>query len=92
MPFSLGEIFREVYIPIILVTVAASVIPVGIYFSMPYGWIRFLVVGFASVLCTSAAVLWIGCKKSERRFLIDTIAARLRIKKNDPDETTTDIH
>ena len=92
MPFSLGEIFREVYAPIILVTVMASIIPACIYFSMPYGWIRFLVVGFASVLCTSAAVLWLGCKKSERRFLIDTIAERLHIKKNNPDETTTDIH
>ena len=92
IPFTFGEIFKAVYLPIALVVISASAIPVAIHILMPYGWIRFLVVGFICVACTSVAVLWVGCTRSERKFLIETVYSRLRIHPHKKDETTTDIH
>ncbi len=81
MPFTLREIFKEVYAPIIIVSITSAVIPACIYFCMPYGWIRFLTVGFTSVATTSAAVLLLGCKKGERELLINMITEKFRAVK-----------
>jgi len=70
--YSVWDVVKSIYLRLFLVTVAAAIIPTIIHFNMPQGWWRMLAVGFASVLCTAAAVYGIGCNKAERVFIIDS--------------------
>lgn len=70
--YSVRDVVESIYLRLFLVTVVAAIIPTIIHFNMPQGWWRMLAVGFASVLCTAAAVYGIGCNKAERVFIIDS--------------------
>lgn len=66
-----GGFLTNVVLNVVLVATSAIILPLAIHMVMPYGWERFLVVGFASVIATTIAVLFVGCNKNERNFILD---------------------
>lgn len=62
---------KNVVLNVIVVTACAIIIPFVVHIIMPYGWERFLVVGFTSVTATTAAILLVGCNKNERSFIFE---------------------
>ena len=71
--FPMGRFLRNVVLNVILVAICAIIFPVIIHISMPYGWGRFLVVGFTSVIATTSAILWVGCNNNERSFIFEKV-------------------
>lgn len=62
---------KNVVLNVITVAICAMALPLVLHNVLPYGWERFLVVGFASVMATAGAILFIGCNKNERNFIFD---------------------
>ena len=67
---SIRQFIKNVCVKIAIVIVLSSIVPAIIYFNMDHGWIRFFIVGAMSVLCASLAILFLGCSKGERVFII----------------------
>lgn len=61
---------RNVLVNVIIVTIIAVILPFIIHISMPLGWQRFLAVGFMSVVSVLLSILFIGCTRSEREFVL----------------------
>lgn len=68
--FSVRDIIGKVFFRMALTVLISSIIPVGIYLSLPAGWERFLLTLTASIACTVPAVLYIGCSPQERSVLL----------------------
>lgn len=67
---SMGNFLKNVVLNVICVTIVAFLIPYIIHSLLPYGWCRFLMVGFASVISSLLSILLVGCSKSERTFIL----------------------
>lgn len=59
---------KNIYIPMFFVVLTSSVLPVYIHSIIDEGLVRFLIVGFISVICVVTAVYFIGLTKQERCF------------------------
>lgn len=59
-----------VLLNVTLVTIVSVILPFIIHVSMPLGWQRFLAVGFMSVVSVLLSILFIGCSRSEREFVL----------------------
>lgn len=68
---SMIHFIRYVLVNVTVVTAIAVILPFMIHLAMPYGWQRFLIVGFASVVTVLVSVLYIGCSNNERHFIIE---------------------
>ena len=66
---SMKQFMTKVYFNILIVSIAAFIIPFLIHMSMDEGWTRFLVVGFTSVITSGLSICFIGCTHNERAFL-----------------------
>lgn len=78
---SMSHFIRYVLVNVTMVTVVAVILPFLLHISMPFGWQRFLTVGFVSVVTVLLSVLYIGCAADERHFIIGkvrTIIDRIR--------------
>ena len=60
--------------PLIIVTVLSCPIPILIEYLLPYGWGRFFIVVFSSLIFSFATILAFGLTRSERRQLINYIS------------------
>ena len=60
---------------IIVVVIASSILPIVIHSNMDYGWLRLIVVGVTSILSSSIIILFLGCTKVERSFIIKSVCA-----------------
>lgn len=69
--FPMEEFLRKVVLNVIAVTICAIILPFVLHKVLPYGWERFLVVGLTSVIATTIAVLFVGCNKNERNFILE---------------------
>ncbi len=67
---SIREFFLEVYVNVILVSVAASIIPLCIVQIIPAGWLSFMIVSTIAIVCTFFAIYVIGLSNSERQMLL----------------------
>lgn len=67
----MGGFLKNVVLNVIAVTICAIILPFVVHIVMPYGWERFLVVGFTSVTATTTAILLVGCNKNERSFIFE---------------------
>lgn len=83
LPF--GLFVRNVLLNVVLVAVVASVFPYCMHRLFPYGWGRLLIVGFTSVLSTAMSIMFIGCNKSERSFMIKKTLSVIYKSDNDKD-------
>ena len=67
---------------VILIVIIASAFPVLIYYNMHEGWLRFTTVTFISLVNVAIAVYFIGCNKSERKFIQDKIfIAKIKLRR-----------
>lgn len=54
---------------VLCVTLAAAILPGLLYMQIPEGWVRFLIIGIVSILCTMISIYCIGCNTNERNFI-----------------------
>lgn len=79
---SMGNFMRNVVLNVTLVTATSIILPYIIHSLLPYGWERFVIVGFVSVLASASSILLIGCNKNERSFILGKMKAIMdRFKK-----------
>lgn len=71
--FTYSELLKEIYLPELKVIVCSTIIPLLSVLLLPYGWGRFLITGVLCVLFTIPSILYLGCSKSERRFILNTV-------------------
>ena len=69
--YDMRELIDEMYWPELKVVICSSIIPLAVSFLLPYGWVRFLLVGFLCVLFTVPSILYVGCNQSEREFIFN---------------------
>lgn len=74
---STKEFILSIMLRSFLVSLVSSILPIVVYFNMPMGWIRFLVVGFICVFSSTISILFIGCSSSEREMLISMFRNRI---------------
>lgn len=74
-----SDIFKNVYLRVLLVISSACIIPLIIYMNMEYGVLRFLVVVPVSIICSIIAIFFIGCYPSERKLLLSYIFGKIGI-------------
>ena len=76
---SIHNLMKTVILPVIVVTIASSCIPILVWMSMPYGWLRFLCVLTVSLVSAACCTLFMGCNPDERKMLVDLVLSKLRI-------------
>lgn len=67
---SIKGYLKEVLFNVIVVFILALVIPLIVHLIMGGGWLRFLIVSIVSIICSIISILFVGCSKVERNFLI----------------------
>lgn len=71
--FPIMMYIRETFIPVVLVTVLAVIIPWAMYLEIPDSVLKSFAVMAASVICAGASVILVGLKKSERQMLTEKV-------------------
>ena len=62
--------FKSVLLNAVAVSLAASALPLLLYYNMEEGWHRLILTTFLSVVCTVLSILYVGSSSSERMLLI----------------------
>lgn len=75
------QYLHNIYFPIVATVAVAIILPIIIHMQLAAGWMRFIAVGFASVLSVGASAFFIGFTKNERLFFWDKGLRLLRIRK-----------
>lgn len=70
---SMLAFLKNVYLNVITVALLSSIIPFAIHHTMEAGWLRFLVTCSVSVVCSAITILFVGCSRSERLFILSKI-------------------
>lgn len=70
---SVGQFIHEVIFRILTVAFLSSIIPCLLHMYLSYGWKRFLLVGAISVLCSVINIIYVGCTKNERTFILQKV-------------------
>ena len=82
LKLSIRKYILKVYLPIVMVTIIAAIIPLLVYNSMTEGLVKFFIVSIVSVMSVSLTSFIIGLTYSERQFFINKfklISAKIRI-------------
>lgn len=61
---------REVILPIIMVVIISPILPYLLYKNIGQSIVSFFIICGFSVVCVSTTVFYVGCEKSEQKFLI----------------------
>ena len=61
---------REVILPIIMVVIMSPILPYLLYKNIRQSIVSFFIICGFSVVCVSTTVFYVGCEKSEQKFLI----------------------
>lgn len=80
--FPVLRYIKNVLINVLLVSIAAIVVPYYLHCCLNYGVIRFLIVGFVSVISSALSIMFIGCTQNERLVILGKI---LQIKQYNND-------
>lgn len=88
---SMQMYFRTVIFRCGIVTLAAIIIPLAIYMTMPQGFLRVAILIPSSLLSTATAIWLLGLDSTERIFIKQTISNRLRRLRHCP-ATTSDTN
>lgn len=86
---SLRKYFRTVILRCGIVTLAATIIPLAIYITMPQGFLRFAILIPSSLLSTATAIWVLGLDHGERNFIKQAISNRLRRLRHRQTATTS---
>lgn len=82
LKLSIRKYILKVYLPIVMVTIIAAIIPLLVYNSMTEGLVKFFIVSIVSVMSVALTSFIIGFSDSERQFFINKfklISAKIRI-------------
>lgn len=71
---SIRRYLRRVCLNVLLVTVAAALLPALVHSQMDEGWGRFITTGVLTVCCSLGAIYLVGCTARERLFIRQRIA------------------
>ena len=66
---SITRYLHNVCLNVMLVTIAAVIIPALVHYNMLYGWERFVSVAIISIVCVSMSAYFLGCSPSECHFI-----------------------
>ena len=69
---------KNVVLRVLLVLVISFPIPCMLHHIMGPGWIRFITVSLVSMICSLLSILYVGCYKDERYFLMGKFLIILR--------------
>lgn len=75
------QYLHNIYFPIVATVAVAIILPTIIHLQLSDGWLRFIAVGFASVLSVGASTFFIGFTKHERMFFLEKGLRLLKIRK-----------
>jgi len=77
---SIRRFMKDVYLNILIVSVAAFVVPFMANRLMPEGLLRFVLISALSVSMTMLSILYVGCSRSDRTYLYSQIQKRFQRK------------
>ena len=89
--YGFQEVVREVYLPELKVILCSTIIPLLCVILLPYGWWRFFITGSLCVLFTVPSILYLGCSKSERTYIIKAFQTKVLSIFNRNVNTNTDL-
>lgn len=72
------DFIATVLLPISIVTLVSTSIPLLVRMLMPDGWLRFLIVLAVSLGSASVSILFLGCSQPERKMLMDMVLGKIR--------------
>ena len=75
---SIEYFLKKVYLNVLTVAGLSFILPFLVYYNMDEGFLRLICVGTVSVLSSGICILFVGCNKKERLFLIDKIIVIIR--------------
>ncbi len=67
------QYFKHVYLNILIVCLLALIIPVFLRSYLASTFLSFCISVLVCLICTSVSICFVGCDKSERRFIYDNI-------------------
>ena len=76
--FSIRYYLKNVYLNVWIVGGLSVILPYLTYLNMEQGFARLICVGMVSVFSSGTCILFIGCNKNERLFLIDKVLEIVR--------------
>ena len=79
--FSYIVLFRQVYIPTILVTICSLIPPSIIVAMIDYGWLRFVILCMLSEIGILLSVFYIGFSKEDRVKCLQIVKSKISSKK-----------
>ncbi len=70
--------FNKVILNAFAVSIIASIIPLFLYLFQHEGWERFLSTSILSIICTVVSILYVGCTKKERHFILAKLRTAIK--------------
>jgi hypothetical protein len=70
------EFIRKVYLNVLKVLIVSILLPLTISFILPEGWQWSVLNIIVCVLWTGGVILFMGCDKNDRKFLLDFLRRR----------------
>lgn len=74
---SVRRYFSQVLLPIIIVSITASIIPFALKQTLSHPTVNFFVVCFTAVLMTSLSILFLGVTRSERKHILSVVMNKI---------------
>ena len=78
---SVRKYVKKVYINVLIVTVIAAILPFLLSMKLEESFLNFLLSCFVAFICTGMAICYVGCDKTERKFVwnkLHTIKNKIR--------------
>ena len=75
---SIRAYLKDVFLPMLIVSIVSATIPSLIHFAMPYGWPRFLAVLFISIIVSASCIIFLGCNAQEQKLLISMVVSKFK--------------
>ena len=70
--------FNKVILNVSAVSIIASIIPLFLYIFQHEGWERLLSTSILSIICTVVSILYVGCTKKERQFILAKLKTAIK--------------
>lgn len=79
-PYSIRDYLKEVIGPCLLVTVLATVLPLGLHFLLPSNFLRLIIVAVVGVSSTALVSYYLVMNQTERQLVLDFVHKFFRKK------------
>ncbi len=76
--YGLREVLTEVYYPELKVIICSLILPLLCVLLLPYGWMRFFITIGLCVACTVPSILYLGCSKGERQYVLNVVKSKVQ--------------